>query len=662
MAAMAGGRAPAAEEVADTAPPPWRGLSVAIIDDAMHLPRLDRLEAEAAKAVSDLLTTNPEILAELEALGCPADATADDRLAALAESTGPSDTLAELGAVSGDAARMVEEHRSFRRLRALLEEEVQDVTVYDPFTALPDLSTINLILLDYYLEGPAGGRTLSVDVATAIRGQAGRLPDQQIVLMSSLETVRDARGEFRSDTDLTGSAFAFIGKSDLNEPWKVKAHLGMLERARPYAPAFTGYRMELDNALASARVDLLKLVDDLDIGDYAFLQSRALMKDGHPLGDYVFWLISSQLMAFAFERDEMRERQRVLDRLEFVGAPFAATEPSTVVANLLHSALVSRNMGPLAAHPRAEEGTAYASFPLVQLGDVFLDRNRTKAVVVMSADCDLAFSPIADREPDAGTPVMLVPGRPVKLKDAKEGNDPNTDGLLHREEVYRIIWNFAKYRSVPLGELQAWLKDQGLDVSNRDRLRPLFGLKLQQEFGAHLMRVGPPILPPTTTGAVGTIYVSSIDREMVGGFTPSELMVTRVKETVWLRVTTKIAGALRDQVHSVLGRMEEQRDGSDTEKKKGDWQKKIDALSRDLDNDDLWMGLLDGVELNARGSIKTVGPLGFVVGREWTDHKMRVILEITDEAVPQRRKSQPAPESALAEKDANETGAVSAAD
>ena len=317
-------------------------------------------------------------------------------------------------------------------------------------------------------------------------------------------------------------------------------------------------------------------------------------------------------------------------------------------------------MGPLAAHPRAEKGTAYASFPLVQLGDVFLDGSRTKAVVVMSADCDLAFSPVADREPDAETPVMLVPGRPVKLKDAKEGNDPNTDGLLHREEVYRIVWKFAKYRSVPLGGLEAWLKDQGFDVSNRDRLRPIFALKLQQQFGAHLMRVGPPILPPTTTGAGGTIYVST-DREKVGDFTPSELMVTRVKETVWLRVTTKIAGVLRDQVYAVRDRMEEERDHSDSEKKKGDLQKKIDALSRDLDNDDLWMGLLDGVELNAPGSIKTVGPLGFVLGSDWTDNKMRVILEINDEPVPRRRNSQPVLESALADTDTAETGALSAA-
>ena len=648
----------AAPEVTAAVPPPWSRLTVAIIDDAMHLPRLDRLNEAQAAAVRSLLTTNAEVLAELEALGCASDATVDLRLYALTGSSGPLVSLAALGRASADAARMVEEHRVFRRLHDILAKEVQNVTLCDPFVALPDLTTHNLILLDYYLEGPAGGRTLSVAVATAIRGQEGRAPDQQIVLMSSLETVRDARGEFRSDSDLAGSAFAFVGKPDLNEPWKVKAHLGMLERARPYAPAFTDYRTGLDEALTSARDDLLSLVDDLDIGDYAFLQSRALMKDGHPLGDYVFWLLSSQLMALAFERDEMRRRQRVLDTLEFVGAPFAATEPSTVVANLLHSALVSRNMGPLGPHPRAKEGSPYVTFPLVQLGDVFLDTDRTKAVVVMSADCDLAFAPAPEREPDAETPVMLVPGRPIKMKDAKEEKDPITEGLLHREEVYRIVWDFTKYRAIPLGVLEAWLKANKFDVSNRDRLRPLFGLKLQQEFGAHLMRVGPPILPPTTTGAVGRIFISNAGKELLGELTPSELMVTRVKGVLWLRVTTRIASALRDHCETLRSSMLEQQDTANTSRKKEDWQKKIDALSKDLDNDAFWINLLDGFELNGPGSIKVMGPLGFVVGPEWTDNKARVVLEITEATLRRRGKGSSSRGDPLAGSGAVEAGGV----
>ena len=616
------------------APPvaaPWEALTVAIIDDAMHPPRLDRIPEGERQPLAELLFNNEEVLAELAQLGCPSAATADERLLAIAESEIILVSIALVGPISKDAQRMIEEHRSFRRLVQSLREEVNDITICDPYIALPDLSGHNLILLDYYLNGPTQSGELAVTTATNIRNQPSREPNQQIVLMSSLESVRDLRGQFRSDTELTGSAFAFISKRDLNETWKVKAHLGMLERARPYAPAFTDYREKLDEALAQARTELLAMVDDLDIGDYAFLQGRALMKDGHPLGDYVFWLLSSQLMTLAFEREEMRNRQRALDSLEFVGAPFAATEPSTVVANLLHSALVSSNLGPLGPHPRAKPGTPYFDFPLVQLGDVFLDADRTKAMVVMSADCDLAFAPLEDRPPDAETPVMLIPGAPVKLKDAKEGQNANTDGLLHREEVYRIVWEFSKYRSVPLGELSKWLEGKGFDISNRDRLRPLFALKLQQEFGAHLMRVGPPVIPPMTTKATGRVLICSPEQEEVAQFTSSEIRLTRFKKKTWLRITPNVAGLLKLHCEDLRARLEEMRAAA-TGKEASGLAKKIESLGKSLDDDEFWINLLDGVELNGTGSIKTVGPLGFVVGKDWADTKVRIMLEINEDA------------------------------
>ena len=449
--------------------------------------------------------------------------------------------------------------------------------------------------------------------------------------MSSLETVRDLRGKFRSETRLTGSAFAFISKPDLNELWKVKAHLGMLERTRPYAPAFINYREKLDLALTQAQKDLIALVDDLDIGDYAFLQSRALMKDGHPLGDYVFWLLSSQLMALAFEGDEMRKSQRSLDALEFGGESFAATEPSTVVANLLHSALVSRNLGPLGPHPRAKSGTPFFDFPLVQLGDVFLDTDRTKVMVVMSADCDLAFAPQEDRPPDAETPVMLVPGTPKKMKEAEKVADVNTDGILHREEVYRIVWNFSKYRSVPLGCLNQWLQEKGFDVENRDRLRPIFGLKLQQQFGAHLMRVGPPVIPPITTKATGRVLICTPEPKREEPFNSSELRITRLKELTVLRVTPKVADRLKQYCEDLRANMVELQNTA-PQNKKAQFTKKIQSVERSLDDDQFWIKLLDGVELNGTGSVKTVGPLGFVVGNDWTNSKERVMLEINEHA------------------------------
>jgi hypothetical protein len=615
---------------------PWRGLRVAVIDDALHPPQLRLLSEGDAVAIRELVMTDPTVTGELRELGCDLGASPDERLRILAENDTPTESVARIGELSPDAQRMFDEHRSFRRLIASFRQEVEEVMPCDPFVRIPDLTKFDLVLLDYYLKGPANGGDLAIELASSIREQEGRPEDQQIVLMSSLESVRELRGEFRAKANVTGSTFAFVGKSDLNETWKVKAHLGMLERARPFAPVFGQYRTNLDDALKSAREGLLSLVDDLDIGDYAFLQGHALMKDGHPLGDYVFWLLSSQLMALAFEGDEMRGHQRALDKLEFVGEPFAATEPSTVVANLLHSALVSRNIGPLGPHPRAEPDGKYAAFPLVQLGDVFFNAARTKAVVVMSADCDLAFSPISDREPNAEMPVMLVPGTPIKLRDAKSmdkgESGAKTDGILHREEVYRIFWEFANYRSVQLGSLEAWLKSQEYDVTNRDRLRPLFALKLQQEFGAHLLRVGPPIMPPITMPATGRVFVCGSERNEVRQL---ELMLTRFFDgNTLLRVTPTVGSALKDACHDLLGGLKLQTE-AEKGKKREHLDKKIESLSAQLENDDFWIDLLKGLMLNAPGRVKDLGPLRFVHGSEWSDSpKPCVVLAIEDAAAP----------------------------
>ena len=616
------------------AQPAWRLYRLAVIDDAIHLPCLDRIPEAERTAVAELLEGNAEALAELAALSVPAGASVDERLVALACAPGPTVTTALLADRSVEGVRMVEERRSYLRLIALLEEKVESVQQCDPFQELPDLSACDLVLLDYYLEGSSGTGDLAEELAQRVKDQPGRLHDQQIVLMSSLEAVRKFRTLFREKSGIEGAAFTFVAKRDLDERWKVEAHLGMLARARPYAPALVSYRETLDASLEKARTDLLALIDDLDIGDYAYLQSQALMKDGHPLGDYVLWLISSQMVSQAFENPDMRSRQRELDRLEFVGEPFAPTEPSPVVATFFQSALLAKNVGKLDRHPRAQEDGEYAAIPLVQLGDVFFDSGRTRAAVVLSADCDLAFSPVRERAPDADTPVIFVTGETVRLKDGDGEEGPHTAGMIHQGEVYRINWNFSKYRSVRLIELATWLQGQGYSTANRDRLRPLYGLKLQQQFGAHLMRVGPPLTPPMTTKASGRIFICSPDRSDPEELEHGEVMLSRFGGRTRVRITPKIASAMKNGCEQLVSELEGKASAM-LVARQADFRKKIESHQRTVENDAFWIDLLNGVDLSGPGAVKPVGSsCGFVLGADWADGgKLRVVLEI-EEAVP----------------------------
>jgi hypothetical protein len=58
-------------------------------------------------------------------------------------------------------------------------------------------------------------------------------------------------------------------------------------------------------------------------------------------------------------------------------------------------------------------------------------------------------------------------------------------------------------------------------------------------------------------------------------------------------------------------------------------------LDDKLRNDDLWIDLLNGVELNGWNSLKSIEPLSFVLGTAWTDPgKARVVLQIVEDAGP----------------------------
>ena len=162
--------------------PPWGTLSVAIIDDAMRPPQLDRIPKAQREPLANLLADNVEVLDELATLGCSTNASTDERLLAIAGSDAMLSSTALVNEVSSDAQPMIEEYRFFLRLVNMLKEEVKCVTVCNPFETLPDLSAHDLVLLDYYLDGTSQGGERAIEVATKIRNQTDRAPNQQIVL------------------------------------------------------------------------------------------------------------------------------------------------------------------------------------------------------------------------------------------------------------------------------------------------------------------------------------------------------------------------------------------------------------------------------------------------------------------------------------------------
>ncbi|MCK1440755.1 hypothetical protein [Bradyrhizobium sp. 15] len=586
--------------------------AVAVIDDAFFAIGWEGV-AERDRAALIKLLSEEEVVRELEARGFR-DEIAKAPAKALDFLTSPEAELGigfqRIAEGFSDLARVIERRHTMRQVAHAMRRTTNcEVVEMDPNGSLEDISRFDIVFLDYFLDDTKSNGERAESIAAQIQERRNASKNQQIVLMSSVDSVKDLRAAFRKQAAIEGASFAFVAKKDLDEPWKVRAHLEMLSRAMPHAGALGEYIDGVKANVDAARNKLSEAIDDLDIGDFAYIQRVALHADGHPLGDYLSWLLSTHLMALAFEGG-LRDQQRAVDRMEFQDGPLSPAVPSIAVANLYHDALFARNLGPLDAHPRATPTSGYTDVPLVQLGDVFLDVERTKAVVVLSADCDLAFSTIEARAPDRNRGVILVDGRPTSIR-----SEPATQGSAHIEgmvsgaDVYRIDWDFDTFRTVKLGELSKHLSDLGLDTSNRDRLRPLYGLKLQQQFGANLMRVGPPVMPPFARP-----MRASIQRDRSGGLVRvaldrSEVVAARFGDKLALRMTPSIVGKLHAECLNLLADYEVHlaampTEGEGAAKRLKDATFKGDALRNQLDNDQLWISLVTDHFVPAPGEIK----------------------------------------------------------
>lgn len=621
--------------------------AIAVIDDAFIRVTSARLPEQERSVVLALLAemNDADAAEDLASRGFDKDkckAAPDEALDSLTDpDRGLGHAFAVLSTASETLSTMIEERLRVRQIvaamRAVADCEVLEVS---PDAEIPDLNGHQLVFIDYYLEGSKGNGDRAESIAKQVEGSRNDGTAQQIVLMSSFEKVRSFRTAFRKAAGIDGSEFCFVAKPDLDQAWKVRAHLEMFARAMPHSRSIGTYITAAKANMKKAQEELASLLDDLDLGDFAYLQRQALRADGHPLGDYLSWLMSSHLASLAFERD-LRAEQAAVDAVDFEKTLVSATEPSTVVATFYHSALFARNQGPLGPHPRAKPGDPGADMPLVELGDVFVDATRSAAIVILSAACDLAFSPSPDRAPDEETPVLLVKGRPIAVREnPKKPGEADTHGMEHGSEVYRIEWDFGSYRTVPLGGLRKHLQEGGYNLSNRERLRPLYGLKLQQEFGNHVLRIGPPIMPPVHMPMRGEIF-QWIDESTTsfGSLGKDELFASWFKGQLTVRITPSVAGLLRTSVEELLAALKRRltdlkaAQPDDTVKKAiKALEPKVDAIENNLKEDEKWVALMGDHELSpSLKKVSGIHGLMFVRGEGWQPPSVpAIVLQITD--------------------------------
>ena len=608
--------------------------SIAVIDDAFESLSPIALPAHENDAVMALLADlkDPDVAEDFAENGVDEDMLNAQPYLAIDALTAPGRFLGDahlaLSAASETLGKLVSERHAMRGIvDAMRKASGCEVVELRPGDGLDDVQDKQLVFIDYFLEKDKADGSLAEEIAGQIEQARDPSRAQQIILMSSATNVRSFRRNFRRSAGIQGSAFSFVAKEDLDEPWKVRAHLKMFAGALPHSQSIGEYIASAKERVGNASDRLIELLDDLDLGDFAYIQKLSLQADGHPLGHYLSWLFSTHLAALAFEY-ELREQQSKVDKLEFDEMFISPVEPSTIVAAVYHDALFERNVGRLGPHPREAEDGEYRDVPLVGLGDVFFDVGRTKAVVILSADCDLAFAPNAERSPDRDMPVLVVEGVPHLIDDADGKSDgAATEGVRHGSDVYRIDWSFKTYRTIPLGELEEHLLRMGVDVSGRDRLRPLYALKLQNEFGRQILRPGHPVMPPLRKGVRGEVWRSSDGvKEVVDKLDDLRLSSAFEEKGRTVRVTPALAGRLQGALGELHEDMKEklanagggeQADGGN-ERRPTFLRQKVDAIARVLDDDEKWIALLGDSEVPGPNTTRRVMHGVYIAqGKDW---------------------------------------------
>lgn len=609
-----------------TAPAAPDFTAIAMIDDDLQPLTFERVPEGERDAVLELLA-DAEVIEELAMRGLDVGQVATAPGAAIEALSNPGlehgMAFAKLGDVSIRTQVLIERRRAVREIAASLRASGGcDVAEFGPNDDLSEIAKYDIVFIDYYLDDTVTNGDRAEQIARQVQAQRDASRRQQIVLMSTVEGVRAMRTGFRRNARIQAASFAFVSKLDLDEEWKVKAHLDMLARGMQHSEALGSYIQAVKDSARAAANALTATIDDLDIGDFAYIQRIALHADGHPLGDYLSWLLSSQLIAAAFETG-LRKQQAAVDAMEFPVGPFSPAEPSVAVASLYHNALFARNLGKLGGHPRAGAGSDIADVPFVQLGDVFLTADRTRSVVVLSPDCDLAFS-THDRPPDRNLGVMLLFGDPDAVTSPPANvPDASTEGMVKGSEVYRIDWRFNTFRTVPLGELAKFLADNGFDLANRDRLRPIYSLKLQHELGSHLTRVGPPIMPPIAKHVCSKIRYRSRTGVADEALPANEIVVSHFKKKSTVMLTPALIAKLKRACGEHLEFLREELaampDATEQERKKRAPQvAKVDGLQAQIAGSQTWVRLVGDKSLPADGKIEKLGGSVYVAqGSGW---------------------------------------------
>ena len=380
-------------------------------------------------------------------------------------------------------------------LQARLEELHVTVRQFGAEFKLGDFRP-KIIFLDYFL----GVTDDEAAVATArariqeIYELYGVESEKPFVVLMSSEDVGSKQRAFCNDAKILYGLLTFAPKQDLRTKERLYYHLASWSLDLPSRHVVQLFVEALEASLASAQLEFSKHLRSLGLDDYANLQWLSLQSEGHPLGDYMLWLLKEMLSHLLHNSSRVLQSQMALDTLQVGRFLPSAFPPSFDLAKLYKMALTEPGFKPADRHPA---GNGQGDDFYLKLGDMFFNDAESSVVMALSAACDLAYSATSPaRKFPKDRFILFAFGQMEPVDAVPSHGSMRTEPYLHDDgRVYRINWRHRNATWTPYGNARAWLSEKGF--IHKAQMSLPYALEIQKSYANSISRIGLPIHPPT---------------------------------------------------------------------------------------------------------------------------------------------------------------------
>ncbi len=500
-----------------------------VIDDALDAgpERWADLSPDIQDSIRAEIDEHPELEKWLEREGLPlpdsaASPEAEHYLERLKERIGDRDDLFALwqGTIEPSLGTARKEVDDLIESLENLGLEVQPSGINDPQDPPEDVS---VIFIDYTLDDSDRENVAakSINEIKRIHRFLNARTKPIVVLMSSRTRLsEELKINFRNETGIMAGMFLGFQREDLSGT-SLHLILNGIAENWPKAVALQSFVQTVTNASEAATDAVNSMVRNLTLEDFGLIQLLSLNADGHPLGEYLLWLIGAYFKQQLENREDVRLGQSDIDRLVFSAPPTTEWGPSDAFRSAYRAAVfaVADEDLSTARYPTLNEAAERLSgdpnkIVALHFGDVFVEAvdASTRAHLVVTPECDLAFGGSRAFPKNHGVvlvPGNMIPGRPFEMS----GNDlPRTELLRWSGADWRVEWKIKEAEIIRLGEFKDMARSRSL--KRVAKMEFSFAANVQRAYVGDITRIGLPVIPPQFQSRDVTVFVEDWDQQM----------------------------------------------------------------------------------------------------------------------------------------------------